>query len=164
MRPGTAPSGLLRKESNLTDQPQPIAKGDMAGSVHVKRGARAQVRPGSVADFSKSPYGKPYKEGLSTPTLPPAIQPRQLSSAGGLRPAILERAKAYSSMEFSRTAPESLSSIRGSQSPSEERSETDSNGLPNRSSSLSNMGMMNGSEATALVPGKWTVSTSCLQL
>ena len=42
-RPGTAPSGLLRKESNLVDKPQRIAKGDMASSVAVKKGGFAEA-------------------------------------------------------------------------------------------------------------------------
>lgn len=54
-RPGTAPSGMLRKVSNLTDQPQYIARGEMASSVTVNKDATATV----AAAFGSSPYAKP---------------------------------------------------------------------------------------------------------
>ena len=136
---------MLRKESNLVDKPQRIAKGDMASSVAVKKGGFAEAIKSSALDFSNSPYHQPV--------FPPAIQPRQLSSSGGARldKVVLERAKSYSNpnTEFSRTAPGGLVGIS-----SEDRTESmsDSNGL-NRSSSLSNMALMNGSEATGLIPG-----------
>lgn len=81
-RPGTAPSGLLRKEANLTDTPQQIANGEISSQVAVQKGARVIMRKPVNADVSLSPYAKPL-----FPNDPRSSSPTQLHGKGqhGLR-------------------------------------------------------------------------------
>lgn len=66
-RPGTAPSKMLRKLGNLTDQPQVIAKGEMASAVAVQKDAKATVSVASKVLGPDSPY-------LAAPQFPDAIR------------------------------------------------------------------------------------------
>jgi hypothetical protein len=126
-RPGTAPTGLLRKESNLTSQPQAIARGDMASSVLVGKGAKATV----LSTLDSSPYTQPL--------FPPAIKSKVVVGE-----RVLSRAAKYSNPDshLSQTMPVQLSITS-----SEDRAELD--GGLFRASSLSAMALHEGSVPSA---------------
>ena len=68
-RPGTAPSKMLRKLGNLTEQPQVIAKGEMASAVAVQKDAKVTVSLASKLLGPDSPY-------LAAPQFPGAVRPK----------------------------------------------------------------------------------------